>query len=36
MTVRERYAYWCDSGMTVIIITNCFLVGFELGSTGKN
>lgn len=24
MTVRKRYAYWCDSGMTVIVITNCF------------
>lgn len=36
MTVRARSAHWCHSGMNVIVITSCFLVGFEAYSTGGN
>lgn len=29
-----RYAHWCNSGTIILKITNCFVIGFQTGSTG--
>lgn len=36
MTRMARYTYACKSGMKVIGVTNCFMIGFKACSKGQN
>lgn len=31
LTCQARCAHWCNSGIAVMVVTNCFLIGYEKG-----
>lgn len=33
-TYQEMQVFWCNSGMTMLGVTSCFVIGLEVYSTG--